>query len=33
VGMSLLMEFRRPEAGPVPAAESPQVAGASVNNL
>jgi SAM-dependent methyltransferase len=33
VGMSLLMVFRRPVAGPAPAAETPQVAGASVNNL
>jgi hypothetical protein len=31
--MSLLMVFRRPVAGPVPAAETTQVAGASVNNL
>ena len=33
VVMSLLMVFRRPGAGPAPAAETPQVAGASVNNL
>ena len=33
VGMSLLMVFRRPVAGPAQAAETPQVAGASVNNL
>jgi SAM-dependent methyltransferase len=33
VGMSLLMVFRRPVAGPAPAAETPQVARASVNNL
>ena len=33
VGMSLLMVFRRSGAGPAPAAETPQVAGASVNDL
>jgi hypothetical protein len=31
--MSLLMVFRRPVAGPAQAAETPQVASASVNNL
>jgi hypothetical protein len=33
VGMSLLMVFRRPVGGSAPAAETPEVAGASVNNL